>query len=212
MNVQITVSTDKLSLALRSAVSQLSGEGATGMAKAMGVEVQNKSVDHLRGLAASRHDTANRLGAAPSGHLAQAAEKVGAASAVTTISGGGSNIAVLAINHPGMVRAFRDVTIVPTTKKFLAIPLAAIAYNRKPSQLTDEGHNMFVLRSKDSGKDRLILAEKQGDSIMPLYLLVRSVTQKQDRTLLPSDDEFSEAAVTGISNYIQQKLTEAGLL
>jgi hypothetical protein len=94
-----------------------------------------------------------------------------------------------------MVRALRDVTIVPREAKSLAIPIHALAYNRRPAQIW-ESLNLFIPK----GKNVICMP---GKTITALYVLVRSVTQKQDRTLLPSDENFQKAAATGAGNYIR---------
>ena len=48
---------------------------ATGLHEAIGKDVANAVRDYLIELAESKHRTAERLGASPSGHLAKAAEK-----------------------------------------------------------------------------------------------------------------------------------------
>lgn len=208
MNIQID-GISKLSTAMRTLAGSLTGSSATELARAMGIEVQEETVRHLTELAGTRHETANRLGATPSNHLAQAAEKAADPSALTMT---GFNEATLTINHVGLARAFHDITIVPKEKKALAIPINAIAYNKSPAQMTLEGHELFVLGGKkfDTGKN--ILAEKLPDgSILALFLLVASVTQRQDRSLLPSDEQWSAAAARGASTYIKKTLSEVGL-
>lgn len=200
MNVSVTIPAS-LSATLRQLSDALGGNARAELNRAMGTEVQHVTAEHLRSLAATRHETSARLGASPSNHLAQAAEKVAAPAAVSANSSG----ATLTINHVGMVRALRDVTIRPRTAQSLAIPIHAIAYNRRPAQLW-ESHNLFIPKGKNvivqpgAGKDAPPLA---------LYALVRSVTQKQDRTLLPSDEQLSAAAAKGAKTYIRYLMGNA---
>ena len=162
--------------------------------------VREKTRDYLAGLAETRHDTANRLGATPSGHLAQAARAVEDAP-VSTDAESGSFV----INHPGMVRAFRDVTIVPRAAKALAIPLNAEAYNRRPRQFGPDA--FFVFRSKTTGNAFLAKRQKEkGEKPLLMYLLVKSVHQPQDRTLLPSDAEWAAAAVEAADEWFNKKI------
>jgi hypothetical protein len=157
--------------------------------------VREKTRAHLAELATSRHATAERLGAAPSGHLAQAARAVEA----SPVSAEGAT-ATLTINHPGLARAFHDIRIVPVNAKALTIPVDAIAYNRSPRQF---GNQLFVWKSKTTGN--AFLAQRQEDkSAKPLllYLLVRSVTQKQDRSLLPSQEEWEKAAARSALDWL----------
>ena len=159
---------------------------------AMGHEVQRLTHFHLSFLAATRHTTASKLGATPSNHLAQAAEKVSAPSALSA----DSSSATLTINHPGMIRALRDVTIVPRDAKSLAIPVHALAYNRRPREIWD-ALKLFIPKGKN------VICMPSGNTITTLYVLVRSVTQKQDRTLLPSQQNFEKAAKLGAQRYLK---------
>ena len=75
-------------------------------------------------------------------------------------------------------RAFRDVTILPTGgKKYLTIPIAARSYGR---------------RIRDFAK-----GDRKG-----LFAFVPRVRQRQDRTLLPSDDGMLAAAEEGAKDYL----------
>jgi hypothetical protein len=197
MNLRIDI---QAGTGMRELTARLRGAGRREMIGAAGYEVQRLTTDHLRALAASRHTTAQRLGAAPSGHLAQAAEKVPAPGALTTIGTEGDAQAVLSIRHPGLSRAFKDVTIRPVAAKALTIPIHALAYNRRAGQIA----GLFRIGN--------VLAIKDGTTVVPLYALVRSVTQKQDRSLLPSDEALQEAASRGARRYIAAALQQKGNL
>lgn len=198
MNVAIDIS-GKLTADIQAVVNDLEGDGRAALNHAMGVAVQEVTRDHLMGLAATRHDTAHRLGATPTNFLAQAAEKVAEPGAVTSVV----DAAVLTIDHPGMIRAFQDVTIFGSP--WLTIPLNAAAY----------GH-----RAREFDQVRLIPGGGGGvpkedrkkhapvDDNIPAYLLIHSVDQPQDRSLLPADEEWEEAAAdgaTGLITMVMQK-------
>jgi hypothetical protein len=68
MKIDVTIRSPRLALLS----SALSGQKRTELSEAMGMGVREKTRAHLAELATSRHATAERLGAAPSGHLAQA--------------------------------------------------------------------------------------------------------------------------------------------
>jgi carboxylesterase type B len=194
VKVDVTLRSPKLA-ALSAA---LSGSKRAQLNEAMAMGVREKTRLHLAALAGTRHATAERLGAAQSGHLTQAARAV-EASPVEADAGS----ATLTINHVGLGRAFHDVRIVPVNAKALAIPVDQIAYARSPRQL---GIPMFVFRSKTTGNTFLARrqAEKNERPLL-LYLLVRSVTQPQDRTLLPSDQEWQKAAAQSAIDFIHME-------
>lgn len=183
---------NKLGPVLRRVAGALEGAGRTEAADIMALEVQALIVRHLQGLAQSRHTTAQRLGAAPTGFLAQAAEAAGDTSAVAPDSDGAS----IRIRHPAVARAFRDISIAPKQAKWLAIPLHAIAYARRPAQLWDS-HQLFIRGST------IFMPQPERQQPLALYALVRSVTQPRDPSLMPSDEEMAQAAATGLEDYIR---------
>lgn len=197
---------DRLSPALRYAADRLDGPARVNGSMAMGEAVRDLCAEHLSDLAQTRHDTANRLGAAPSGFLAQAADA--AAAGVVTADGDGVN---LSMRHPAIARAFRSITIEPKEAESLAIPIDAMAYNRRPAQMRLEGYNIFRLGGKGQDVGKNILATRVGDSLILLYVLVRSVTQQQDRSLMPSDDRMATAAAGRLTTFIHQELLASGL-
>jgi len=201
MNLRINIKVEgTVSARFRDIARSLSGAGRDQLQHAAGVEVQRITVEHIAELAATRHATAEKLGAAPTNHFAQAAEKVAAASALTS----SPQEAVLTINHRGFARAFRSVRIAPRTAKALAIPIHAAAYGKRASELWDR-LSLFIPKGK-----RVICATI-GGVVTPFYILVGSVTQKQDRSLLPSDDEFTKAARAGVIGWLQMKLQGGNL-
>lgn len=166
-------------------LSAMDGPGRVDLHAAMGAEVQVVTAAHVRELAATRHGTAEKLGASPTNFLAQAAEKIESPAAL----GADADAATLTINHPGMSRAFRTVTIVPKNgATHIPIAMNAIAYGRRPREFSQV---QFV---------------HKGDAVrtdIAAYVLVRSVTQKQDRTLLPSHGEWEGAAARGAVNFFR---------
>ncbi|MEO7933208.1 MAG: hypothetical protein ABIT76_08635 [Chthoniobacterales bacterium] len=180
---------------LKTVISRLHGAGRRDLLTAAITEVQEVTRIHLRDIASTRHATAQRLGASPTGHLAQAAEKV-AGAAITA----DENEAALVFNHPGLSRAFRDVTITPTKSKALTIPIAAVAYGRRAGEFA----GLFLYKGKTGNA---FLALQEDGKLKLLYLLLRSVTQKQDRSLLPSQEQWSAAAVQGAKKYVREALS-----
>jgi len=198
VSLQIDVSGDdqviKLLSRLRSALTD-----RTALHKSIGGTAELLTRQHLTTLAKTRHATANKLGAKPSGHLARAAESV---------KGDGTNeAATVSITSPGMRRAFGDVTITPGAgKKYLTIPATAEAYNRRAGSFNDlrlaffkNGLLALVKAEQSSVADR----RQSGGRSEVYYWLKKSVTQKQDRTLLPPDDDYTAAAVAGVKSYLR---------
>lgn len=170
----------------------------TELHKSIGSYAEILTRQHLTTLAGTRHDTANRLGASPSGHLARAAESV--------TSKGTDDAAIVTVTSPGISRAFGDLTITAKSGKWLTIPATAEAYNRRARTFNDlrvaffgRGRMALVKAEQSSLSDR----KESGGRSEVYYWLKKSVTQKQDRTLLPPDDDYTTAAVQGIKAYIR---------
>lgn len=170
-----------------------------GLNRAMGVEVQKTTVDYLLGMEGGYAGAKKKKSGAPhSGWFAQAAGKVAAPAALSSSSAE----AVLTINQVGMGRAFHDVVITPRSAKMLAIPVHPAAYGKRAAELWDRLH-LFIPRGK-----RFICMAING-VLTPLYILCPSARQSQDRRLLPSNAEWTAAAVRGAVGYLDMKGTAA---
>jgi hypothetical protein len=150
--------------------------------RVMGEAVKEKTREHLAGLAGSRHATAQRLGGTPTGHLEEAARAV--EDAPLTVD---AQSAAFVINHPGISRAFHDVTIAMKDKR-LAIPVNGIAYGHSPREFAQV---QFVHRGEEIRQD------------IAAFILCREVTQKQDRSLLPSNAEWKGAAIAAAEELLR---------
>ncbi len=186
---------------LQSLMRMFAAAGMSELHRAAGTEVQVVTAAHISVLAATRHTTANKLGASPTNHFAQAAEKVAAPAALTS----DASSATLTINHPGFTRAFRNVTITPDTAQSLAIPIHAASYGRKASELWSR-FQLFIPKGK------AVIAATINGVFTPMYWLTKRVTQKQDRSLLPSDAQFRDAAMRGAKGWLGQALAKKGNL
>jgi len=195
---------EKLSPALQRIAAQLDGPARVRTSAAMGSEVRSLIVLHLRDLGNSRHTTAQRLGAAPTGFITNLAENFDQSSTVAVDADGVS----ITMRHPTLVRAVRDVTIKPKNAQFLTIPLNALAYGRR----VGEFEKFILVKKGEGGGSGEKKESKPIDNSLPAWLLVRSVTQKRDPSLLPTFDEITSAAALGAKKAIKEVLTEAGRL
>lgn len=166
-----------------------------GMHELIGARGSEITRSHLVAIAQTRHRSAERLGAAPSGHWAQAAEKT----SFTADKEG----ATISINQPGISRVEHDITVTPGPgKKYLTIPAIAAAYNQRAYRMPDliaivrniQGVRRAIALGKVSGKGK-----ERVETVW--YWLVKSATQKQDRSLLPSDEEYRLSALAGVRDY-----------
>lgn len=175
--------------------------------------------NHLAQIYDTRHETADKLGAEQTGHWEDPTSY--------TSEEADSERGTVTIHKAGIGRAAHDVTITPGEgHEWLALPLLAEAYGQRAYRMPD----LFFVQPK--GKDYALLGRRlptgegtdsdhddhdaydAGDGIKRatrgkkesevswLYLLVTSVLQTQDRSLLPSDDEIMTTARIAAGEYI----------
>lgn len=162
-----------------------------------GVRLNRLVSNHIRTIAAERHATANRLGAKPTGHFK-------ASDVLPAKVNESDNSVTVTVTTPGIVRAVKDVTILPKEAKSLAIPLHASAYGIQPRELNDRGeYEMFRIKQKGSKEPGNILYRRDGDELVPMYLLVRRVFQKKDESLMPNQTQMMREAVNGAESAIR---------
>lgn len=147
---------------------------------------------YLNAIAPGRHSTAERLGADPTGHLGRAASAVE--------SGHDDEAAYITIPRIyGLGRAFQDYVITPKNgKKWLTIPATASAYGKRAGEFSDL---KFVPFTDDLAA--LMARSKSDGKYIVVFWLKKEVTIEQDRTLLPDDQAFGEAAARGVDFYIE---------
>jgi len=150
---------------------------------------------HLRMLASTRHATAQRLGAEPTGYF----EKAYANTGHESDEKGGT----VTVRAPGFRRVFGDVLVLPVVANALTIPVHPLSYGKRVSELQRDG--ITVVRPK--GASYLIKPNKDG-SVELLYVLARSALIRQDRSLLPSDEEMRSEVRKGYESAIQAILNK----
>lgn len=222
MNVKIAIVRDTATPALKQVAQMV--EYGTALLGAAGHRVVRDTSAHVRkwGL-----EHPNKLGGRRTNFWSGIADKINPADALE-VSGRTATISLGGPDMPGLTRAFGDVTIVPGTKtpgaKYLAIPARAEAYGVRPREMD----NLVVfwgkngpagLKQVDAQAVTVVKAhQRKGAAIssyvkpgavsggLVMYWFATSVTQPQDRTLLPSVDEWSESATAGAEDYAVQQL------
>ena len=185
--------------AVTPALARLTGAltDSTKLNAKIGGDVLSLVRDHLTGIAEERHATAEKLGASPSKFW-------GNPDTYTTLRAD-ADAAHILINHAGIGRVAHDVTILPGAgKQWLTIPLIAAAYNQRAAGMA----GLFFVQPK--GKPHALLGRRTGSGkdaqVTWVYLLVKSVHQHQDRTLLPPDEAFQATAGIAAGEYIDAAL------
>ncbi|BCU75987.1 hypothetical protein [Luteolibacter sp. LG18] len=185
MNVQIRF---KASLgtveALRDGLTTMENVNAR-----LAVEAMQFTQRYLRGL--NRHATAEGLGAAPTLHHERTAGRLEAAS--------DEQFAILRIpRSSGLGRAFHDVVILPGSgRQFLTIPADARTYGRRAGEFAPGDLTFTIV----GGRYPALMFT---DGWTVAFWLARKVEQKQDRSLLPSDQIYRALSRRVILNYISE--------
>jgi len=156
--------------------------------------------DYLRGL--NRHRSAARLGATPTGHLEKSAAAIEAAS--------DDQAALIRIpRRTGLGRAFADVTLRPGPgRKFLTIPAHQTTYGKSVRDFPDATFRFVVLQSFRVYLTLMFASGPYEGEVG--YWLKKQVTQKQDRTLLPSDTGYAGIARIAAVEYLTELVEKGG--
>lgn len=153
--------------------------------------------NHLEQAEPTRHNTAQRLGAAPTGHLQRAADSVES-------SHDASN-ATISITSPGIRRAFGPVEIRPVRRRALTIPSHAASYGKRVSDLANDGWKIFRLKGMD-----VLAGRREGDENPTVLFWLRAKTVLQhDPGLLPSNDQIADAAMAAIEKLLRRKIKKS---
>ena len=202
LTIQVTLAgVGEVDMALHELRNALASRGP--MHARMAVRGQQLTQDYLRKL--NRHRSAQHLGATPSGHHAKAAARVEAHSDEQQAS-------ITIPRNTGLGRAFGDVVIRPGSgRTFVTIPAHQETYGRS---VRDFPENTFRLAVIESWRTflALVFRETAGGHVKGEvgFWLKREVKQKQDRTLLPSDEGYAKVARAAAGEYLNTILRPDG--
>ncbi len=158
---------------------------------------------HVKAYARTHHASANRLGAQPTGHFEDGADDI-------SYGSDGNGTASVTIPIRGFSRVFGDVTITPRSEKALTLPINSISYGRRAREMRRLGFTLFKFGKKEGGKDGVLYGYRDGDDhIEPLYALKSRVTLRQDRSMLPSDKDMTNAVQDGMMAAIRSAMRAA---
>ena len=165
-----------------------------------------KFATYIHDRSLTRHKSADRLGARPTGVL----EFTPSANPSYNKRGGKifgevkSKTAVVTIQGvAGLARAFHDVFIYPRRAKALTIPCDAEAYANTARKMEDLGWRLFIPRRKRRNMEKGVLMGKKGGLTKPLFLLRRSAHIKRDARLLPSQQNVAQWTAMAVREYME---------
>lgn len=155
----------------------------------------------IRLLASTRHDTANKLGATPTGHFK--------ASDVLPPNATNSDVSVT-VTTPGISRAYHDIDIDPVNGQFLTIPLHADAYGLSAREYSERYGKLFRINQKGSTEKGKVLYTKDvlNGKPIPMYALTAHVHQVRDPSLMPTNAKMTEEAIEGALAAIKKILKQ----
>ena len=173
--------------------------GMSSVYRNAGVRLARCIRNHMRLLASTRHETANRLGATPTNHFK--------ASDVQPPNATSSDVSVT-VTTPGISRAYHDIDIDPVNGSWLTIPLHSESYGISASDYSSRYGKLFRINRRGSTEKQNVLYGKDvlGGKPVPLYALVKHVHQPQDPSLMPSKEKMTEEALNGALAAIKQIL------
>ena len=90
------------------------------------------------------------------------------------------NEGVADVDVPGVSRAYRDIDIRPKFRQALTIPMHREAFGRSAADFND----LFVVKKKDG---KAFLASNSGGNLTMMFFLAKSVHQRRDSKIMPSD-------------------------
>lgn len=190
--IKVTSNVEQVSVRLGRFVSKVGTAGRHLLYSAAANAVAILVRAHLAKLGSWKHMSAEKLGAQPTGILGRAATR--------TTSNATSERGEVVIPTPAVRRAFHDVEIRPKSWDFLTIPASREAYGFRVGVLASLGWKIYR-----PGKAKILMGRLSKDEAPKvLYYLAQSVHQRQDRSLLPSDEEIHATAANAMMAIIRR--------
>lgn len=218
MTVSVTVERDTASPALAALAGLV--ENSTAIVGAMGHRLVRDTSAHVAQWGLSHP---NKLGGKRTNYWAGIAAKINPADTME-VSGHRAVITLGGNAMPGLMRAFGPVTIVPGTKtpgvKYIPLPARSESYGMRPREFGAALMVFWKGPGQPGGLAQAVATTRQKSTKkgakgstyfrpgLVFYWFTKSVTQPQDRSLLPSEEEWSASANAGGHDYAVQQLNK----
>lgn len=184
---------DSATPALKALEGRLSDR--TELHRHVAAAAEHTTREHMVTIDPSMHTTRSRLGVPISSPPSYWQSRINAVE-----SRADSNAATVSLGSEAEIfsRVDGPVLVRPRVGKYLTIPATAAAYGRRAREIA----GLFAVTFKSGSK---ALAQKDGSDSKKLkvfYWLKESVTLPQDRELLPSDEQYLNAAEQGARDFV----------
>jgi hypothetical protein len=209
VTLAITIERDTATPALAAAAQMV--EDGSAIVGAMGRRVIRDTSKHVADWGLSHP---NKLGGRRTNYWAGIAAKINSGDCLE-VSGNSATVTLGGETMPGLMRAFGPVTIVPGTKtpgvKYIPLPARPEAYGMRPREF---GTALMVfwgksgpagLAQKVPFKSNLKTKATVYRPGLVMYWFKTEVTQPQDRTLLPTEAQWSQSANAAGQEYAEQQ-------
>ena len=219
MNLSLTIQADTASPAIARALAAMEDRGP--LLQAMGTAVVNTTRKHVRNWGLNHP---NKLGGRRTNYWGRIANRITPAECLQP-AGSDAVAMVLGPGMPGIMRAMGPVVITPGTKtpgvRWLAIPARSETYGHRPREFSGLKFAFFKgagaalveedlteVKIRGRGKKRTVERGQTRGGLVWFWLR-KSVKQPQDRTLLPTEDEWSEAANDAAGQWFRREVAKA---
>ena len=110
------------------------------------------------------------------------------------------NEGVVDVDVPGVSRAYHDIDIRPRNRQYLTIPMHREAFGRSAADFND----LFLVKKKKDGS--AFLAKNDGGNLSMMFFLAKSVHQRRDSKIMPSDSEMASVAMSRLSRLLNESI------
>jgi hypothetical protein len=219
MTLRLTVVADTATPALAKCLARLKDQAP--ILDAMGRRVARDTSQHISQWGQSHP---NKLGGRPANYWVGIAAKINSSTALE-VNGHAATVTLGSSEMPGLMRAFGDITIVPGTKtpgvKYIPIPARSESYGARPAEFGAALVLFWRGKGQPGGLAQAVAVTRRKNTKngnkgstyfrpgLVFYWFKDRVTQPQDRSLLPSAEEWSASAGAGATDWLDQHLETA---
>lgn len=219
MNVNVKIIADTATPDMQTAYRQFSNRAP--LFDAMGRRIVRDTSRHVRNWGLTHP---NKLGGRRTNYWATQSAKINPAD-VLAVDSSGATMTLDGGRMPGILRAFGDVVITAGTKtagvKYLALPARSESYGMKPRELPGlvlfwrgKGQPGGLSEGVPMTRTKNTVRGAKGSTYfapgLVMYWFKKSVTQSQDRTLLPGEDDWTQSANAAAKEWKDIQLSKGG--